>query len=76
MPLPELPQCCRARMMVATIACQSLGMLLAAAIALLLLKNVDSAQTGVFFFRHDPNKSMHSLGKSAARHQPVRTLVF
>jgi MFS family permease len=39
-----LPKSCRARMMVATIACQSLGMLLAAAITLLLLKNVDSMQ--------------------------------
>jgi predicted MFS family arabinose efflux permease len=39
-----LPKRCRARMMVATIACQSLGMLLAAAVTLLLLKNVDSTQ--------------------------------
>jgi MFS transporter, putative metabolite transport protein len=40
-----LPKRSRARMMVATIACQSVGMLLAAVIALLLLKNVHSAQT-------------------------------
>jgi putative MFS transporter len=39
-----LPKRSRARMMVATIACQSVGMLLAAAITLLLLKNMDSAQ--------------------------------
>jgi putative MFS transporter len=40
-----LPKRSRARMMVATIACQSVGMLLAAVIALFLLKNVHSAQT-------------------------------
>src|SRR5260370_31044485 len=40
-----LPKRSRGRMMVATIACQSVGMLLAAVIALLLLKNVDSPQT-------------------------------
>jgi putative MFS transporter len=34
-----------ARMMVATIACQSVGMLFAAAITLLLLKNVEGAQS-------------------------------
>jgi MFS family permease len=39
-----LPKRSRARMMVATIACQSVGMLLAAVIALLLLKNGHSAQ--------------------------------
>jgi MFS family permease len=39
-----LPKRIRARMMVATIACQSVGMLLAAMITLLLLKNVHSAQ--------------------------------
>ncbi len=39
-----LPKRSRARMMVATIACQSVGMLLAAVIALVLLKNVHSAQ--------------------------------
>lgn len=39
-----LPKRSRARMMVATIACQSVGMLLAAAIALVLLKNVHNAQ--------------------------------
>jgi putative MFS transporter len=43
------PKRSRARMMVATIACQSVGMLLAAVIALLLLKNVDSAQNWRFF---------------------------
>jgi MFS transporter, putative metabolite transport protein len=44
-----LPKRSRARMMVATIACQSVGMLLAAVIALLLLKNVHSAQTWRLF---------------------------
>jgi len=44
-----LPKCSRARMMVATIACQSVGMLLAAVIALVLLKNVHSAQTWRLF---------------------------
>ncbi len=38
----------RARMMVAAIACQSVGMLLAAVIALLLLKNVHGARPGGF----------------------------
>jgi len=36
-------------MMVCTIACQSVGMLLAAAITLLLLKNVESTQNWRFF---------------------------
>jgi len=44
-----LPKRSRARMMVATIACQSVGMLLAAVIALFLLKNVHSAQTWRLF---------------------------
>ena len=44
-----LPNRSRARMMVATIACQSIGMLFAAVIALLLLKNVHSAQTWRLF---------------------------
>lgn len=44
-----LPKRSRARMMVATIACQSVGMLLAAAITLLVLKNVDSVQNWRFF---------------------------
>jgi MFS transporter, putative metabolite transport protein len=44
-----LPKRSRARMMVATIACQSVGMLLAAVVALLLLKNVHSAQIWRFF---------------------------
>jgi putative MFS transporter len=44
-----LPKRSRARMMVATIACQSVGMLLAAAITLVLLKNVDSAQNWRLF---------------------------
>jgi putative MFS transporter len=44
-----LPKRSRARMMVATIACQSVGMLLAAVIALMLLKNVHSAQTWRLF---------------------------
>ena len=39
-----LPKPSRARMMVATIACQSVGMLFAAMVALFLLKNVQSAQ--------------------------------
>lgn len=39
-----LPKRSRARLMVTTIACQSVGMLLAAAITLLLLRNVDSPQ--------------------------------
>jgi MFS transporter, putative metabolite transport protein len=39
----------RSRMMVATIACQSVGMLVAAAITLLLLKNVESAQNWRLF---------------------------
>jgi MFS family permease len=39
-----LPKGSRARLMVAAIACQSVGMLLAAAITLVLLKNVDNAQ--------------------------------
>jgi putative MFS transporter len=44
-----LPERARARMMVATIACQSVGMLVAAAITLLLLKNVESAQNWRLF---------------------------
>ena len=44
-----LPKPSRARMMVATIACQSVGMLLAAMITLVLLKNVHSAQTWRLF---------------------------
>ncbi len=44
-----VPKRSRARMMVATIACQSVGMLLAAAITLLLLKNVESTQNWRFF---------------------------
>lgn len=43
------PKRSRARMMVATIACQSVGMLLAAAISLVLLKNLHSAQTWRLF---------------------------
>ena len=43
------PKRSRARMMVATIACQSVGMLLAAAITLLLLKNVGGAQNWRLF---------------------------
>ena len=43
------PKRSRARMMVATIACQSVGMLLAAAITLLLLKNVRGAQNWRLF---------------------------
>ena len=45
----SLPKRSRARMMVATIACQSVGMLVAAAITLLLLKNVESAQNWRLF---------------------------
>src|SRR4030095_390723 len=44
-----LPKRNRARMMVATIACQSVGMLLAAMIALVLLKYVHSTQTWRLF---------------------------
>jgi putative MFS transporter len=44
-----LPKRSRARMMVATIACQSVGMLLAAMITLALLKNVHSAQSWRLF---------------------------
>jgi MFS family permease len=44
-----LPKRSRARMMVATIACQSVGMLLAATITLPLLKNVHSAQNWRLF---------------------------
>jgi putative MFS transporter len=44
------PKRSRARMMVATIACQSVGMLLAAAITWMLLKNVGGAQTWRLFF--------------------------
>lgn len=44
-----VPKRSRARMMVATIACQSVGMLLAAAITLLFLKNVDSTQNWRLF---------------------------
>lgn len=44
-----VPKRSRARMMVAMIACQSVGMLLAAAITLLLLKNVESIQNWRFF---------------------------
>jgi MFS family permease len=44
-----LPKRTRARMMVATIACQSVGMLLAAVTTLVLLRNVDSAQTWRLF---------------------------
>jgi putative MFS transporter len=44
-----LPKRSRARMMVATIACQSVGMLLAAVVTLVLLKNVHSAQSWRLF---------------------------
>ena len=44
-----LPRRNRARLMVATIACQSVGMLVAAAITLLLLKNVESMQNWRLF---------------------------
>ena len=44
-----LPKRSRARMMVATIACQSVGMLLATAITLLLLKVIGGAQSWRFF---------------------------
>lgn len=44
-----LPKRSRARMMVATIACQSVGMLLAATITLVLLKSVDSGQNWRLF---------------------------
>jgi MFS transporter, putative metabolite transport protein len=44
-----LPKRSRSRMMVATIACQSVGMLLAAMITLVLLKNVHRAQNWRLF---------------------------
>src|SRR5204862_7070583 len=44
-----LPKRSRARLIVATIACQSLRMLLAAAITLVLLKTVDSMQNWQLF---------------------------
>jgi MFS transporter, putative metabolite transport protein len=44
-----LPRRNRARLMVATIACQSLGMLVAAAITLVLLKTVESLQNWRLF---------------------------
>jgi MFS transporter, putative metabolite transport protein len=44
-----VPKRSRARMMVATIACQSVGMLLAAAITLLLLRSADSTQNWRLF---------------------------
>ncbi len=44
-----LPKRGRARLMVATIACQSVGMLLAAAVTLALLKTVNSAQNWRLF---------------------------
>jgi MFS family permease len=44
-----LPKRSRARLMVATIACQSLGMLVAAAITLVLLKNVRGTQNWRLF---------------------------
>ena len=44
-----IPKRSRARMMVATIACQSVGILLAAAITLALLKNIHSAQNWRLF---------------------------
>jgi putative MFS transporter len=44
-----LPKSSRARMMVATIACQAVGMLLAAAVTLALLKTVNSAQNWRLF---------------------------
>ena len=44
-----LPKRNRARLMVATIACQSLGMLVAAAITLVLLKTVESLQNWRLF---------------------------
>jgi MFS transporter, putative metabolite transport protein len=47
--LEALPKRNRARMMVATIACQSIGMLLAAAITLALLKTATSAHTWRLF---------------------------
>src|SRR5206468_10104271 len=47
--LEVLPKRSRARLMVATIACQSVGMLLAAAVTLTLLKTVNSAQNWRLF---------------------------
>jgi putative MFS transporter len=65
-----LPKRSRARMIVATIACQSVGMLLAAAITLLLLRNADSTQNwrlflategaiaALFFYYASPNQTV------------------
>ena len=67
-----LPKRSRARMMVATIACQSVGMLLAAMITLPLLKDVHSTQTWRFFSR--PKASLpFSFSCCACRNQTVRT---
>ena len=67
-----LPKRSRARMMVATIACQSVGMLLAAVIALLLLKNLHSAQTWRLFLATEASLRF-SFSCCAFRNQTVRT---
>ena len=62
-----LPKPNRARMMVATIACQSVGMLLAAAVTLLLLRS-GSAQAWRLFLATKPQLPCSSLSY-ACRHQ-------
>jgi putative MFS transporter len=62
-----LPKRSRARLMVATIACQALGMLLAAAITLVLLKTVDSMQNWQLFLASEGNVGNQSLASSIAR---------
>jgi MFS family permease len=66
-----LPKASRARMMVATIACQSLGMLLAAAITLCLLRT-ESTQAWRLFFGTEGAVAVLFMFY-ACRHQKVRT---
>jgi len=66
-----LPKRSRARMMVATIACQSVGILLAVAITLLLLKNVGSAQNWRLFWRPKAS-SPRSFSCYVCRNRTVR----
>jgi MFS family permease len=66
-----LPKRSRARMMVATIACQSVGMLLAAMIMLMLLKNAHSGQIWRLFWQRKASL-LFSFSCSAFRNQTVR----
>ena len=66
-----LPRRDRARFMVATIACQSLGMLVAAAITLVLLKTVESLQNWRFSWRAKASLRF-SFSSYACRNQIVR----